>query len=243
MLLPPRSMTWVYGLLFSLLFLMLLCASLGVVFTNGWLPLLLWAGVFFLIGVLIFWHYQNTQRLTKERAAFQQQQWQVRQLQAQQYAYQQWQAYQQALRQQHVEARRHYEEEQKRLRYINNVGGLLTMSGTEFEQAIATLLKAYGYRHVQHTGKSGDQGADLTAISPHGESIIVQCKRYAPGQNVGAPAIRDFLGSIQIHQADRGVFVTTSRLTQPAQELANNHAIEVLDGDRLNAMLAQIRRP
>lgn len=243
MLQPPRSQGWVYAVLFVLLGILVFCSLSSILLQNGWITLLLLVGVLFIIGVLIFWHVQNNDRLKQERAHYQQQQWQVRQIQAQQYAYQQWQAYQQALHQQRAEARRQYEEEQRRLRYINNVGGLLTMSGPEFEQAIATLLKAYGYRNVQHVGKAGDNGADLTAFSPRGEYVIVQCKRYAPGQPVGTPALRDFIGAIQIHGADRGVFVTTSRFSGPAQKLAAEHSIEALDGDMLNAMLAQLQRP
>lgn len=119
--------------------------------------------------------------------------------------------------------------------------GLLHLSAHDFELTIGSLLQAHGYSDVKHTGKAGDNGADLHATSPQGQHVIVQCKRYAPGQTVSTSAIRDLMGAILIHHADRGIFVTPSKLSKNAQELASQHNIDVFDGEKLNAMLAQVR--
>lgn len=119
----------------------------------------------------------------------------------------------QAIRQREAEARRPYEEEQKRLQFAKNIGGLLSMNARDFELTIGSLLTAYGYRNVQHIGKAGDNGADLYAVSPRGERVIVQCKRYAPGQRVSSSAIRDFMRSMTVHTTDRGIFVTPQHLS------------------------------
>ncbi|RLG95200.1 hypothetical protein DRO37_03185 [Candidatus Bathyarchaeota archaeon] len=41
------------------------------------------------------------------------------------------------------------------------------------------------------------------------------------------------------HEADRGIYVTTSYLTQPAMKLARKHGIEVWDRDGLADLLAE----
>lgn len=134
-----------------------------------------------------------------------------------------------------------YTEQQNRLVFAQNIGSLLSLTPREFELTIVSLLQAYGYRQVQHTGSSGDLAADLHAISPQGEYVVVQCKRYAPGQRVGSPDIQKFLGMVTIHhRAQRGIFVTTSSFTAPAQALAQQHHVELIDGQQLTAMFAQV---
>lgn len=152
----------------------------------------------------------------------------------------------QLARQQRLEAEQRalqsrQEQERKRLRDAKLSNGLLHLSARDFELTIGSLLQAYGYTDVQHTGKAGDNGADLHARSPSGERVIVQCKRYAPGQTVSTSTIRDLIGALQIHHADRGIFVTPSALSKNAQALASQHNIDVFDGSKLNTMLAQVK--
>lgn len=133
------------------------------------------------------------------------------------------------------------EEEQRRLMFAQNLGNLLSLSPREFELTIGSLFQAYGYRQVRHTGGSGDLAADLHALSPQGEYVVIQCKRYAPGQRIGSPEIQKFLGMVKVHHgAQRGIFVTTSTFTAPAQALAQQHNLELIDGQRLTAMFAQV---
>jgi restriction system protein len=50
--------------------------------------------------------------------------------------------------------------------------------------------------------------------------VVVQCKRYAPENKVGLPAILNFKGAMLDHKAWRGYFVTTSTFTTGARESA-----------------------
>lgn len=87
MLRPPRSMGWVYTVLFGLLGLMLLCTLLSTLLNNLGITALLLIFVLFVIGLLIFWHIKNTERLKQEQAIYQKHVGQRHQLQAQLLAY------------------------------------------------------------------------------------------------------------------------------------------------------------
>jgi restriction system protein len=118
--------------------------------------------------------------------------------------------------------------------HAETLGQLLALSPARFEQAVAQLLGDEGYRRVQIHGGAGDLQADVTAVAPDGASVVVQCKRYAPGNKVGSPAVQSFIGMATVHhRAARGMLVTTSSFTQPATDLARRHRIELIDGQAL----------
>lgn len=110
---------------------------------------------------------------------------------------------------------------------------LLALSPTGFEEDVAARLRNLGYRDVRQVGGSGDQGADVRATDPAGRSVVVQCKRYGPGNNVGSPDMQRFLGTMHHFRAERGLFVTTAGFTPPARDFAVQHGIELVDGPGL----------
>lgn len=116
------------------------------------------------------------------------------------------------------------------------LGDFLVLSPAAFEEAVGRLLRAQGYRDVRRVGRSGDLNADLVAIHPDGTRLVVQCKRYAPGQLVGSRDMQAFLGMTVLHHVARGMFVTTSEYTQPALDLARQHGIVTVDGEALVRM-------
>lgn len=128
----------------------------------------------------------------------------------------------------------------QQLARLRGLGDLLVLTPTEFEWAVGALLVAEGYRDVVRIGGAGDLGVDLTARDSQGKLVVVQCKRYAPGTTVGSPAVQSFIGMATVHhQAQRGLFVTTSTLTTPARALARQHDIEVIDGQELTRRIAK----
>ena len=117
---------------------------------------------------------------------------------------------------------------------VQTIGELLTLTPTQFEEAIATVLRDRGYRSVQRVGRSGDLCVDITCRDPAGAAVAIQCKRYTPGHKVGSKDIQQFIGMLTVHhRADRGVYVTTSGYTRPARELAARHGIRLIDGQEL----------
>jgi restriction system protein len=117
---------------------------------------------------------------------------------------------------------------------VATIGELLMLTPTQFEEAIAQTLRDNGYTRVERKGGAGDLGVDITCRDPNGETLAVQCKRYAPGKLVGSRELQLFIGMTTTHHpVDRGVYVTTSGYTQPARKLAEQHGIRLIDGHQL----------
>lgn len=84
---------------------------------------------------------------------------------------------------------------------------------------------------VHDGGVDGVINKDALGLS----RVYIQAKRYKDGNNVGAPAIQQFAGSMQERRADEGVFVTTSDFTKAAIESAERlrSRIALINGQRL----------
>jgi len=117
-----------------------------------------------------------------------------------------------------------------------------------FERLIVTLLLSMGYGgSVEKTGRtlgrSGDDGVDgVIDQDPLGlDRVYVQAKRYAPGNSIGAGAIRDFFGSLDRHKGTKGLFVTTSTFSPSAKETAEflSKRIVLVDGGQLARLMIQ----
>ncbi len=122
-------------------------------------------------------------------------------------------------------------------------------SGTPafFEKTVVRLLITMGYGgsvtelDKALVGKSGDDGVDgVIDQDPLGlDRVYVQAKRYADGNTVGAGAIRDFFGSLNLFKATKGLFVTTSAFTISARETADRLGtrIVLIDGTQLARLM------
>lgn len=97
---------------------------------------------------------------------------------------------------------------------------LLNLTPEEFELYIGHLLAQRGLT-VEHCGGSHDRGIDLI-VTKGRKKGIVQCKRYAPAQKIGAPTVRDLRGVVVRERAQFGILVTTSSFTQEAQTEATH---------------------
>ncbi len=104
------------------------------------------------------------------------------------------------------------------------------LTPADFEHFCRVLLEAMGYEQVQVQGKTGDEGVDLT-MRYGGVLVIAQCKRYTG--KVGAPALRDFYGTLVHTGAAHGFFLTTSGFTQAARDWAAGKPIQLVGGGQL----------
>jgi restriction system protein len=117
---------------------------------------------------------------------------------------------------------------------------MLALSPSEFEAATATVFRGLGYQHVRVVGGAGDYCVDIEAVDPAGGSVVIQCKRYGPGNTVGSREVQTFLGMATIHHhAEHAILVTTSRFTANALniERASGGRLELIDGERLAHMI------
>lgn len=109
-----------------------------------------------------------------------------------------------------------------------------------FENLVVKLLVAMGYGTQEHsfvTNYSNDKGIDgvIQADDLGFEIIQVQAKKYEG--NIGAPSVREFVGSIK--GGGKGVFVTTSDFTKDALECikGRNEKVVLIDGKRLSQLM------
>jgi restriction system protein len=109
-----------------------------------------------------------------------------------------------------------------------------SMSPREFEEALATLCKRDGCRSVKVTGKAGDLGADVVALTPDGRRLVIQAKRYGPKTMVSGPDLQKFGGTARpLHHADVAVVATTSGFTKQASDLGRRLNILLFDEVKL----------
>jgi HJR/Mrr/RecB family endonuclease len=124
------------------------------------------------------------------------------------------------------------------------------MTGPEFEQLVGALFRRDCYTGVRAGGGAGDLGLDVLAYEPArtglvartlgrlpwlrwslgSRRVVVQCKRYALGHQVGSEVVQTFLGTYRyVHHADVGVIVTTTTVTGPARRLAEQQGVVIVD--------------
>lgn len=107
------------------------------------------------------------------------------------------------------------------------------MTGTEFEELVATLCRRDGCTDVRRVGGANDNGADVVGRLPDGRSMVIQCKRYAPTSTIASRELRDLLGAKVHFGADLAVFVTTTRFSRPSESFAVRHDILAVHRDHL----------
>ena len=115
-----------------------------------------------------------------------------------------------------------------------------------FERLVVNLLVKMGYGGSiedagRALGRSGDGGVDgvIDQDALGLDRVFIQAKRYAPGNAIGAPAIRDFSGSLDMRRATKGLFVTTSDFTSDARATAGqlSRHVVLINGEQFTALM------
>ena len=108
----------------------------------------------------------------------------------------------------------------------------------QFEKVVARLYEKQGYVVTRRGGANPDGGIDMVIEKP-GIQRAVQCKQWK-AWNVGAPAVRNFVGALHIEKFQKGIFVTLRGYTVQAKQLADDQGIEMLDADDLARKLESV---
>jgi restriction system protein len=115
-----------------------------------------------------------------------------------------------------------------------------------FERLVVDLLLAMGYGGSQREagraiGHSGDGGIDgIIKEDKLGLNVIyLQAKRWQ--NNIGAPEIRNFVGSLAAQNVNKGVFIITSSFTQQALQYVREipYKIILIDGEMLTQLMIE----
>lgn len=114
---------------------------------------------------------------------------------------------------------------------------LKSNSPTFFENIIVDLLTKMGYGKGKVTGGSYDGGIDGIIYQDElgVDKIYLQAKRYAEGNLVSPNMIKNFIASLDIKGANKGIFITTSRFVGNVEEICDRTPknIIMIDGKKL----------
>ena len=123
----------------------------------------------------------------------------------------------------------------------NRAWKCLKLSGGEFEAYVAEVLRDNGFKKVQVTKGSGDQGADVLA-ERNGISYAIQCKNYEG--SVGNYAVQEAYAAAQFYRCDKAAVICPGEFTRGAKELAEATGVTLWDGAWLSrAMRRSGRKP
>ncbi len=123
------------------------------------------------------------------------------------------------------------------------LAAILEQSPEFFEQLVLDVLLKMGYGGsredaAERLGKSGDEGIDgrINQDALGLDQIMVQAKRYAPDRPIDRTTIQAFIGSLAGQGVTKGIFITTSRFAETAQEFVlrgSSTRIQLIDGQKL----------
>jgi hypothetical protein len=116
-----------------------------------------------------------------------------------------------------------------------NLESIQSLDPIEFENLVKALLIKMGF-NATTTKASGDGGIDIIAINEQpiiGGKYLIQCKKYAIGNNVGEPVIRELYGVMHAENANKGILISTSDFSKQAITFAQDKAIELINGNSL----------
>jgi restriction system protein len=114
-------------------------------------------------------------------------------------------------------------------------GALDGMSWQRFELLVGEAFRQQGYRVVETGGGGADGGVDLVLRKGDG-TFLVQCKQWR-AYKVGVDVVRQLYGVMAARGAAGGFVVSAGRFTADARDFASGRNIELIEGERLHAML------
>lgn len=111
----------------------------------------------------------------------------------------------------------------------------------EFEQLCADLW-AERENHTEVTQASQDKGIDVIVRRPDDRTLLIQAKRYQPGNTVGIVEVQRTAGLLVEFPAAKVILVTSSSFTASGRDSgASMDQVALVDGDRLTDLLTASR--
>lgn len=118
------------------------------------------------------------------------------------------------------------------------VAAVDSMDGMEFERYLADLLQKRGYTNIRLTEKY-DLGVDIIA-KKDGITWGIQAKRY--NSSVKVEAVRQAYTALARYKCDRAMVITNSTYSNPAQMLAKDNNIPLIDRHTLSEWIYEAGR-
>ena len=108
------------------------------------------------------------------------------------------------------------------------------MSGYDFENFCAKLLKTNGFESAEVTPGSKDQGIDIIAFKD-GVKYGIQCKCYA--SDIGNKSVQEAYSGARFYDCHVPVVLTNRYFTISAKELAKKNGVLLWDRDKLKKLI------
>ena len=128
----------------------------------------------------------------------------------------------------------YYTERKDISRPNENAVDISSLSGTDFELLVQSLLQKEGYENVVRMGGAGDLGVDIMATRRGAQGLehwIFQCKRWI--SKVGSDPIQRLYAERMRRGLDHAVCVTTSGYSKAGKAAAVDFDVEMVDGEAL----------
>lgn len=114
-----------------------------------------------------------------------------------------------------------------------------SMDGYAFEEYVGSLLEKIGYKNIQVTKRSGDQGMDIIAnIST--TKVGFQCKAY--NSLVGNKAVQEGYAGKDFYNLDKAIIITNNYFTNSAYELASKLNVELWNRETIIRYIEDIKQ-
>lgn len=121
------------------------------------------------------------------------------------------------------------------------------MTWQAFERVVVRVLIDMGYGGSRREAgkalqKSGDEGIDgiINEDKLGLDVIYIQAKKWTDS-SVGRPEIQKFVGALAGKQANKGIFITTTKFSDEAREYASklHTKVVLIDGERLASLMIE----
>jgi len=124
-------------------------------------------------------------------------------------------------------------------RRFDRTADLGELNPLQFEGYLREYYRRAGYVVTPRGGPGADGGVDLIIEKP-GQRVIVQCKHWKTWK-VGVPKVRELWGLVDHEKASGAVLVASGTFTPEARAFAVGKRLELVDGEALARMVAQVR--
>lgn len=96
-----------------------------------------------------------------------------------------------------------------------------------------------GYGKGIVTGRSGDEGIDgfINQDTLGIEKIYFQAKRFTGNTKVSASMVRDFVGSLELKNVKKGVFITSTDFPKNAEQMLSLKSIVLINQTKLLSLM------
>ena len=109
----------------------------------------------------------------------------------------------------------------------------------QFEELVAEAYRRKGYM-VRENRRGGADGGIAIKLEKDGQLHLVQCKQWK-SQKIGVSVIREMYGVMVSEGAASVSVITSGTFTREAENFAIGKPVDLIDGDRLAALIRDIR--